>query len=899
MDRNPGPNTLPDAPHGLSAGEAARLLAVDPDIGLSDSEIAGRRVRFGPNTLKRQRRTSVGEIVLNQLRSPIVLLLLAATALALVVGEFVDAAAIIAVLLLNTAIGFVTEYRAVRSMEALQRLTARSVRVRRSDRVAVIPADDLVPGDVVILEAGDVVAADMRVLAAANLASDESALTGESLPVAKSADAVAADTSLAERTSMLHKGCAVTRGTGEALVVAAGMGTELGRITKLVAESEPERSPLEHQLQRLSRDLIWITLVVAAVVAGAGILAGGELALMLETAVALAVAAIPEGLPIVATLALARGMLRMARHDALISRLSAVETLGATTVVMTDKTGTLTENRMHVDRIVTPAGEIAFHRNDGTFTLGGKAMAVDNDPDLAALLTTIALCNNASLDDSVAGGSGDPMEIALLEAAAAGGRQGDALDDTYPEVREHAFDETIKMMATVHRDGDGYRVAVKGAPEAVLETVSTVAARDGDTAFGPDIKRQWAGTCDLLAAQGLRLLAVAGKTVSDADAPPYEDLTLHGIVALNDPPRADVPDALAATRGAGVKVVMVTGDHASTARSIARSIGLVGDDATVMNGTDLKPLDDLATGERDDVRGIRLFSRVAPEQKLDLVALHQEAGEIVAMTGDGVNDAPALKKAEIGIAMGRRGTEVAREAADMVLRNDAFATIVEAIREGRIIYTNIRRFSTYLLSCNLSEILVVGLAVAAGAPLPLLPLQILFLNLVTDVFPALALGTIEAGRDVLARAPRDPVEPILATRQWRGIVLHGMTIAAVTLTALAIGYQSGLRGDEITTMCFYTLALAQLFHVFNMRNWRERLLVNPLTRNRYVWLAIVLCLVILVVATLEPTVSGALRITPLPGDAWIAIIALSIVPVIVRELAAVAVRIRRRASSGR
>ncbi|MHA1553076.1 MAG: HAD-IC family P-type ATPase, partial [Alphaproteobacteria bacterium] len=438
--------------------------------------------------------------------------------------------------------------------------------------------------------------------------------------------------------------------------------------------------------------------------------------------------------------------------------------------------------------------------------------------------------------------------------------------------------------------------AVKGAPEAVLQHVTKVDQADDAAVFDHATMQRWYETCDLLAARGLRLLAIAGKTVTTAAAAPYGGLTLYGIVALRDPPRSDVATALGDARRAGIQVVMVTGDHARTAKSISDAVRLAPADAEVIEGADLKPLADMTASERDAARRARLFSRVAPEQKLDLVTLHQQEGEVVAMTGDGVNDAPALKKAEIGIAMGRRGTQVAREAADMVLADDAFSTIVLAIREGRIIYTNIRRFTTYLLSCNLSEILVIGLAVAAGAPLPLLPLQILFLNLVTDVFPALALGTIEADNDVLARAPRNPREPILTARQWRSIVIHGLTISVVTLAALAAAVAFSLSGDEITTMCFFTLALAQLLHVFNMRNWREGFLVNQLTRNRYVWLALLICLIILAAAILEPHLGEVLHIAPLPGKAWVTIVALSCVPLVLRQLAAVVVRLRRRSA---
>ena len=885
---------LPLEAHSLPVERVAETLDVVVANGLAHDEIDVRRARYGRNELRQRRSVNLVGIWINQFKSPVVYLLAAAATLAIALSEFVDGAAIIAVLLVNAMIGFVTEVRALRSMEALRELSARSVRVRRNHEPLVIPANDLVPGDIVILDAGDVIAADMRVAESANLACDESALTGESLPVSKTTEPAESDAPLAERTSMLFKGCAVTRGTGEGVVTGTGMQTELGQITRLVDESHPERSPLERQLERLSRDLIWITLGIAVAVGLAGIFAGQQIALMIETAVALAVAAIPEGLPIVATLALARGMLRMAKRNALIERLSAVETLGAATVILTDKTGTLTENRMHIHRVVTSAGELVFDRLKGEYLFGDRVASISPVNGLDLLLLTSALCNNAALRQDGTGGTGDPMEVALLEAAFAGGISRSELLSRYPEVSEHAFDAKTKMMATVHGDDGQFFVAVKGAPESVFGCVAAVQTSDGEVRFDTPLVEEWHSTCDRLADQGLRLLAIAGKAVSEADVPPYRDLILYGVVGLQDPPRSDVASALSSARQAGIRVVMVTGDHARTARSISEAVGLAPTDAIVVEGKDVKSLSAMSDAEKVAARSALIFSRVSPEQKLDLITLYQQSGEIVAMTGDGVNDAPALKKAEIGIAMGQRGTEVAREAADMVLRDDAFSTIVHAIREGRAIYTNIRRFTIYLLSCNLSEVLVVGLAVLGGLPLPLLPLQILFLNLVTDVFPAFALGTIAADRDVMIRPPRPPSEPILAHRQWRAIAVHGVVIALTTNAVLAISvFQLKLHDDEITTMCFFTLALAQLWHVFNMRNWRDGPVVNQLTRNAYVWLAIAICLAILLIATLEPHLAEVLHIVPLPHSAWIVVVVFSVIPVVLRELAAVAMRMRR------
>ena len=524
---------------------------------------------------------------------------------------------------------------------------------------------------------------------------------------------------------MLFKGTNITRGSGIGVVVATGMDTELGRISRLVEEAVPDSTPLEKKLMRLSAQLVWVTLILTALIGGIGLAQGKDAFLMVEAAIALAIAAIPEGLPIAATLALARGMWRMARKNALIERLSAVETLGAATVILTDKTGTLTENRMTVRKLWLPSGEITVSRSGFKELHEAGPQHLLQRRQLGQLLEVAVLCNNATLGRVSEEDTGDPMELALLRAGSLAGLERSDLLKESPEIIEHAFDTATKMMATVHRRGPTYFFAIKGAPEVVLANAERVAGEDGDAVLDEAGRAEWLARVGELGADGLRVLAIAMHIAPISDGHPYESLTFLGLIGLEDPPRGDVPDAIRACHEAGIRVVMITGDHAITARSIARAVGLGGPAPRIVEGRDLA---NFAGEDRAELLKTEIFARVSPAEKLQLVRSYQSAGEIVAVTGDGVNDAPALRQADIGVAMGRRGTDVAREAAAMILLDDAFPSILVAIREGRVIFGNIRRFGTYLLSCNLSEVSVVGLAVLSGLPLPLLPLQILFLN---------------------------------------------------------------------------------------------------------------------------------------------------------------------------
>ena len=864
-------------PWASTPDQLLEQLNVSPDTGLPEAEARTRRGTYGPNRLRQVESKSPWQILLRQVKSLIVVLLAVAAILSVAFGEWPDALAIAGVILLNAGIGFFMEFKAVRSMESLRRMERVTTRVRREGRVHEVSAVELVPGDVVIIEGGDIVSADMRLIYASKLQADESVLTGESVPVGKRIERLEEETVLGDRVNMLFKGTAVTRGSGEAVVTSTGMHTELGHISTLVAEAQEAVTPLEKRLNRLGRMLLWATLVIIVIVALTGIARGKEIFIMIETAIALAVAAIPEGLPIVATLALARGMIRMARRNALVNELAAVETLGGTGVICTDKTGTLTENRMTVTGLILAGREIVVGGETTPFTEEGRAVDPARDERLREALEICALCNNASLHEgshTAPAGVGDPLEVGLLIAAQKGGVDGHEIRRRLPEEREDAFDSDAKRMATFNRVNGAYRISVKGAPEVVLASCSRLRTSHGVEDLDDRGKQFWFDRNAELAEQGRRVLSLAAKEADSVETEPYEDLVFVGLVVIEDPPRADVRDAIEACQEAGIRVVMVTGDHPKTARSIASAVGLMPQgDEPVVSGNEFKPLDDMSAEDRQLYRQTPVFARVSPKQKLDLIDIHQRAGSIVAMTGDGVNDAPALKKADIGVAMGRRGTQVAQEAADMVLKDDAFSTIVVAVEQGRIIFDNIRTFVLYLLSCNVSEVMVVFAASLVNAPLPILPLQILFLNLVTDVFPALALGVSRGSADVMQQKPRGPDEPVLPARSWVLIAAYGLLLACSVLIAFAVALKvMHMSEPQAVTVSFLTLALAQMWHIFNLRGAASSVLRNEITANRYVWAALGLCAMLLLIAVYVPVLSHVLELANPGLKGWLLVL---------------------------
>jgi Ca2+-transporting ATPase len=887
------------SPHARPAQDIADALEVTIETGLNEREVEHRRDRFGPNRLKQKKRKSAWTILIDQMKSLIVILLLIAAVTAAAFGQIVEGIAIAAALIINAVIGFFTEWKARRSMEALQEMGRTMATVRRDGGVSQIAADDLVPGDVVVLTEGDMVPADLRLVAVETLECDEAPLTGESVPVPKTADAIDdADAPLADRANIAFSGTAVTRGAGEGVVIATGMATEIGKISEMVDEAEKEATPLERRLERLSVRLIYLVVVLGVFIAVSGIAAGQDLFMMIETAIILAIAAVPEGLPIVSTVALGRGMWRMAKRNALVKHLSAVETLGATTLICTDKTGTLTENRMVLRGLALAGGDVDVVRagEHVRFEAGGETVSEEKRAHVEAVLRAAVLCSNADMDPESGDTSGDPTEVALLEAGAAAGlHRGDVLK-TYPEEREESFNSDTKMMATFHRSNGRYLVAVKGAPESVIPLCIYVRDHaDGESALDSDGRGQWLDRNTALAKRGLRVLAIAERTVDGVENEPYEDLRLLGLVGLYDPPRETVKGAITACRDAGIRVVMVTGDQPATAANIAHAIGLVDEHSPrTFSGRELGDLGDADWDRRGEIGQTSVFARVSPKQKLDLVTLFQEQGNIVGMTGDGVNDAPALKKSDIGIAMGLRGTEVARETSDIVLRDDAFETIVMAVQQGRAIFDNIRRFIIFLLSGNLGQIIAVSAAAMVNAPLPLLPLQILFLNLLLDVFPALAIGVSQSGPGIMNRPPRSPEEPLLARRHWMGIIGFGSVIAFSVLATFAYALLVlKVMPETAVTMSFLTYGLARLWHTFNMRAPESGLFSNSIVRNPFVWGALVICGGMLVATIYLPLLSTLLHTQPLTWTEWAAVGVGSLLPFVIGQVALAVIGWRR------
>ncbi len=912
--------------HALPPAEVAARLDTDPTAGLSTAEAARRLTLHGPNTLRETQPEPWWRRFLRQFRELVIWILLAAAVISSALGDWADTAAIAAIVLVNAIIGFLQEERAARALAALQRLSAPATKVVRDGVVRPLPARELVPGDHIEIEAGDSVPADARLITAFGLRVQESALTGESEPVAKDAAAVLdAEAPLGDRRTIVHAGTVVAAGRGAAVVVATGMDTELGRIAGLLERGAPERTPLQRRLGELGRVLIVVCLAVVGIVVLLELGRGRPVTEVLLRAVSLAVAAVPEGLPAVVTVVLAIGVQRMVARNALVRRLPSVETLGSVTVICSDKTGTLTRNEMTVREIVTATGTFrvtgggyaphgGFFRADPGYAPADShahpaaAVSPRADPDLARLLGIAARCTSATVQPTRDGSwevVGDPTEGALVVAALKAGLPHE--DPAEPIVFELPFDSDRKRMSVVVQRADGTRsLDLKGATEAVLPRC--VAEWRGGTVvpLSAARRREILRTASAMAGRALRVLSLACRDLAAAeplaaDADRAErDLVHVGLVGMIDPPRDEVQRAVERCRTAGIRPVMITGDHPATALAIGRELGLANADGRAVTGAELDALSD--AGLAAAVRDIAVYARVSAEHKLRVVNALRQHGEVVAMTGDGVNDAPAVKAADIGIAMGITGTDVTKEAADMVLTDDNFASIVAAIEEGRGIYDNIRKFIHYLLSCNAGEVLLVFGAALAGWPAPLQAIQILWLNLVTDGLPALALGLEPPEDDIMERPPRPPHEAVITRGRGLLILAHGGLVAAVSLAAFWLTWRGG--DDEATiahaqTITFCTAAFAQLFFAIGCRSDRVTAFRAGFLANPALLVAIALSTLLQVAVVTLPFARPVFAAEAAVRHEWLLVLGLALVPVTVVELTKPVGPLRAGAPGGR
>jgi P-type Ca2+ transporter type 2C len=857
--------------HARTIEETFASLDTDPS-GLAEDEATRRMARAGPNELRPPKPASALAILIDQVTSVVVLMLAVAAVISWLLGDRIEAAAIAGVLAINTTLGFVIDLRARRAMEALLQFEVRHAAVIRAGRAEIIEARRLVPGDVIDLNAGQMVPADARLATIHDLRTMEAALTGESLPISKDAVLVLdPETGLADRINMIYKGTTVAAGTGRAVVTATGEATEIGRIGALVSTIGEEKTPLERRLDALGHRLVWLALGVAALVAGLGALQGAPLGLVIELGIALAVAAVPEGLPAVATIALAVGLRRMARRHALVRRLPAVESLGSTTVVCTDKTRTLTSGNMTVVRVWTAGAEFPLSdettgRGDGTDTRLRRALEV-------GLLASRPQHTGAV---SAVGMPADPVDAAVAAAGSGVGLNPETVQNGRRPAGLIPFSSERKLMASFQYERDGIVAYVKGAPRRLLDLSARVLTVAGDATLDATGRERLLAVNADLASRGLRVLALAAGPVARSEEAALGGLTFVGYIGIMDPPAPGVKDTIARLRAAGLRTIMLTGDQRLTGEAIGRELGLMTDGMQAIDGRTLQSLS--GADLPDTIERTSVFSRVTPEDKLTIVRTLQQRGEIVAMLGDGINDAAALRKADVGVAMGIRGTEVAKEAASIVLQDDRFETIGAAVEEGRIVFDNIRKFVFYLFSCNLAEILVLLVAGVAGLPLPLLPLQLLWLNMVTDTFPALALAIEPGDPDVMRRPPRNPHEAILSRTFLGSVAGYGGLIAASTLGALAWALHQA--PERLTTIVFMTLALAQVFHLGNARSTEPVLQLARATANPSAIGAVALSLVLQLVAIYVDPVAAVLRVTPLGWRDWVVVLMFSAIPAV-------------------
>jgi Ca2+-transporting ATPase len=913
--------------YALSAEDAVSQLHSAQELGLTTEEATRRIGEFGPNELKEKPRPSFFQLLLDQLKSFVIILLIVASILSFVLGEYIEASAILAIVLLNGILGVVQESRAEEAFAALKKMSAPEAHVLRDGTRISVPAPKVVPGDIVFLEAGNYIPADVRLLSTVNLKIDEASLTGESLAVEKNAALVLEkDSPIGDRKNTAFMGTVVTYGRGKGVVTSTGMNTQLGLIAGMLQSVGVEITPLQRRLDQLGRTLGYAAIGVVTIVFLVGLLEGGDPLALFMTAISLAVAAVPEGLPAIVTISLALGMKEMIKRHALIRRLSSVETLGSATVICSDKTGTLTQNIMTVTRIWADGQFIDVsgtgYEPVGDFYVKNQKVNLDQYEAARTALWVGALNNDAKLEESKDSYGnttihmvGDPTEGSILVAAYKAGAVSADLEDSYPRENEIPFDSDRKRMVTIHSiknpseedispfvddsRKDSYVVAVKGAPDIVLKLCNRYQPlNDHASAAMDDAKRrQVLDANDAMTRDALRVLGVAYRVVSEVDEKlnheeVEKDLIFVGLLGMIDPARPEVTPAIKVATNAGIRTVMITGDYPNTARAIAENIGLLKPGHQVLTGAQLDAISDeeLTT----EVEKTDVFARVSPEHKMRIVDALKSNGEIVAMTGDGVNDAPAIKRADIGVAMGITGTDVAKQTADMVLTDDNYVSIVSAVEQGRIIYSNIRKFVYYLISCNLAEILVIFLPSALGPFIPrlmglpaellapLAPVQLLWLNLITDGAPALALGTEKGDPDIMDQKPRPPKEPIINSRMWVGVITQTIAITAVVLLAFWRGLDHDIQYAE--TMAFVTLSMSELLRAYTARSESHSIFKIGVFSNKWMNYAVLASMVLIFAVVYIPFLNPVFRTEPLGWQEWELVLPLLIVPSVVAEI---------------
>ncbi|MEI2402266.1 calcium-translocating P-type ATPase, SERCA-type [Niallia taxi] len=875
--------------HEMNERQVEEALNTDFSAGLSDEDVGKRVKQFGLNELEEGEKQSALLLFFNQFKDFMVLVLLAATLISGLLGEYIDAIAIIAIIILNSFLGFYQEIRAEKSLSALKELSQPQVQVLRNGTWEKVLSKELVPGDVIKFSSGDRIGADVRIIESRSLEVEESALTGESVPVQKMTESINnPNLTLGDMENMGFMGTMVSRGSGMGVVIATGMKTAMGQIADLLQNAESQITPLQRRLEQLGKILIVTALALTVLVVGIGVLQGNDLYTMVLAGVSLAVAAIPEGLPAIVTIALSLGVQKMIRKNAVVRKLPAVETLGCASVICSDKTGTLTQNKMTVTKVWSSGRTWSVdgtgYEPQGKYYENEQAIDPKNEKVLQQLLTFGMLCNHAEIEQKSGEYvlNGDPTEGAMIVAGMKAGYTRSKLLSQFEIVNEFPFDSTRKMMSVIVKDTTGRQfVVTKGAPDVLIGQSKTILMGNRAENIGSREKSTVQAAIDGLASQALRTIAIAYKEISANTIILHEkeaesELVFIGLQGIIDPPRPEVKQAVRECKEAGIKTVMITGDHVITANAIAKQLGIANSQSKVLEG---KELANMSVQELEDVVDhVSVFARVSPEHKLKIVQAFQNRGHIVAMTGDGVNDAPAIKTADIGIAMGITGTDVAKEASSLVLMDDNFASIKSAIIEGRNIYENIRKFIRYLLASNVGEILVMLFAMILALPLPLVPIQILWVNLVTDGLPAMALGLDRPEDNVMKRDPRSPNEGVFARGLGWKVISRGILIGLSTIAAFMLAYND--NPDNLAyaqTVAFATLVLAQLIHVFDCRSEKSILSRNPFGNMYLVW-AVLSSLLLVLVVIYVPGLQGIFHTVAIQPKDWLMILGLASVP---------------------